>query len=120
MMSSVSRPSSARLCGTLRASNDADPGRGKRGVRKRPTPAAHDRCICDDAKGSEVSLRCFGQNALVQGEIGHRPPQPLVLFLKLLELRPPHAAIERAPSIKRLLRHADLAHSLGNRHALSL
>ena len=104
-------------------STDADPKCSRRGVLIRQAPAAHGRCTCGDVKGLEVSPCGLAQNELVQRQIRHRPTQPLVLFLKLLqpsELRPLHPAIELAPSIKGLLCNADLAHRLGNRRALCL
>ena len=64
---------------------------GRHDAQTRPTPAARGRCTCDGAKGSEVSPCSLSQNELVQCQIGHRPPQPLVFLLKLLqtlELRP--------------------------------
>ena len=63
------------------------------------------------------------QNELVQRQVRYRVPQPSNLFLKLFQPRKLpslHTAIKHPPSVKRLLRHADLAHRLGNRRTLSL
>lgn len=61
----------------------------------RPIPAEHGQCICGDASSSEVSLCCLGQDQFFQGQIRHRPSQPLVLFFKIFqrcELKPAHPA----------------------------
>ena len=92
-------------------------------MRIRQAPAARGRCTFGDAKGLEAFLCCLGQDQLVQREIGDRAPKPLVLLLQLFQtsaLRLLHPTIERPPSAVRLLRHADLAHRLGNRRASSL
>jgi len=99
----------------------ADPKRGRRDAQIRQAPATHGRCTCGDAKGSEVSLRGFNENEFIQRQIGHRPPKPLVLLLKLFqarELRLLHSIIELPPSIVRLLRHADLPHRISRRRAV--
>ena len=70
-----------------------------------------------------VSPRRLGQDELVECQIGDRPPEPLVLLLKLLQplqLAPAHADILPAPAIVALLRDPDLAHRIGDRHALAM
>ena len=74
-------------------------------------------------KGLEAFLCCLGPDQLVRREIGDRAPKPLVLLLQLVQtsaLRSLDPTMKRPPSVVRLLRHADLAHRLGNRRALSL
>ena len=68
-----------------------------------------------------VSPRRLSQDELVERQIRDRPPEPLVLFLELLQplqLRPAHAAILPPPPVVALLRDPDLTHSIGDRHAL--
>ena len=65
----------------------------------------------------------LGQDRLVQGQIRHRAPQPLVLnlkFLQPLKLIAVHPALPFAPSAIGLNRHADLTNRLLNRLSLTL
>ena len=94
------------------------PGAPRRRARGEPG-----RCTRGDAKGSEVSLGSLGQDHLVQGKIGDRLAQPLLLLLKLLqplELSPGHAAVKLAPAIIGKLRLADMTNRFRRRYALPL
>ena len=73
------------------------------------------------AKGLEVSLCRFFQDHLVQIEVSYQSLQASVFFLQILELlglTDTHSAILFAPSIIRLLSHAEPAADLGNRFSL--
>ena len=72
-------------------------------------------------RGSEVSLRGFTQNELIQREIGNGSAEPLVLLLKpfqLFELIRAHTAVLLAPAIISLFGNLNLAYRVNPRLAL--
>ena len=109
--------------GAIAAATEAEAQAARRGAPTRRASAAHCRRIADGAKGSEVSPCSLRQDHLVQCQIRHRPPQPLVLRLQRLEplqLVPVHAAILLAPAVVGILCHADLMNRVRDRAALAL
>lgn len=71
--------------GTLRCVIDAVSEPGRRGVQGHSTPYEHDQCRHGDARGTEVSLRSFGQDQLVQRQIGNGPAQSFIFLLQPLQ-----------------------------------
>lgn len=74
-------------------------------------------------EGLKVSLCRLREDQLVKGQVGHRPTQPLVLLLQLLQqlqLIGLHPAVLTLPAVVRHLRHADLTNRIRHRRSLRL